>query len=406
VRTGDDLLVARAARRLAVQIAAIVAATLLVLMAVVAVVVVHEQDTATEDLLTGAAKAVDDVDDPPPGTWLTLVDAVRSDASPGLPKALLPRLAELRTAAAVNHPVTTAVRAEDRRYRVLTKRSTARTVQVVVDLEPQRRERTRLLEVLGIAAAASLLTSVGVGVFLGRRAVAPLADALRLQRNFVADASHELRTPLTLLSTRAQVLLRELRASVDTPALLADATGLVEDTQRLGEVVEDLLVAADPQATAKDEEVDLAATAVAVVDAASAHAVENGVALTGPRSTEQAVVVAGSAAALRRALLSLVDNAIDHTPRDGRVEVLVGIRDRDAVLTVNDSGPGVPEGTSHDLFRRFHSGGHRAGRAHYGLGLALVQEVAERHGGRVRLAPSDAGASFELILPLAPPRRL
>jgi signal transduction histidine kinase len=406
VTTGDDLLVARAARRLAVQIAAIVAATLLVLMAVVAVVVVHEQDVATADLLSGAAEAADDVDDPPPGTWLTLVDARRSEASPGLPSALLPRLAQLRAATAGNTSVTTGVRAEGRRYRVLTQRSATRVVQVVVDLEPQRRERTRLLEVLGIAAALSLISSGVVGAVLGRRAVTPLADALRLQRNFVADASHELRTPLTLLSTRAQVLLRELRASVAGPELLADAEGLVEDTQRLGEVVEDLLVAADPQSTAQDEQVDLAATAVAVVDAASAHAVENGVSLTGPESTQPEAVVAGSSAALRRAVLSLVDNAIDHTPRDGRVGVEVGIRGRDAVLTVTDSGPGVPEGASHDLFRRFHSGGHRAGRAHYGLGLALVQEVAERHGGRVRLAPSTSGACFELILPLAPPRGL
>jgi signal transduction histidine kinase len=109
--------------------------------------------------------------------------------------------------------------------------------------------------------------------------------------------------------------------------------------------------------------------------------------------------VQGFAPALRRAVLALVENAIDHTPPLG--EVLVRTRrERGAVIvSVSDTGPGIDPGAAHDVLRRFHSGGQRAGRAHYGLGLALTHDVANRHGGQLRLAASGVGATFELVLP-------
>jgi signal transduction histidine kinase len=68
-------------------------------------------------------------------------------------------------------------------------------------------------------------------------------------------------------------------------------------------------------------------------------------------------------------------------------------------VAVSDTGPGVAPDQVEHILRRFHSGGHRAGRTHYGLGLALTHDVANRHGGALRLLPSDVGATFELSLP-------
>ena len=80
---------------------------------------------------------------------------------------------------------------------------------------------------------------------MGRRAVRPLAQALALQRDFVADASHELRTPLTLLSTRAQLLARSLQDTDVGGDIREDSRGVVRDTSRMVAVVDDLLLAAD-----------------------------------------------------------------------------------------------------------------------------------------------------------------
>lgn len=108
----------------------------------------------------------------------------------------------------------------------------------------------------------------------------------------------------------------------------------------------------------------------------------------------------GSAPALRRALLSLVDNAVDHTPAGGSVTVSCRRVRRTVVVAVSDTGPGISPDSAAHVLRRFHSGGQRSGRAHYGLGLALTRDVADRHGGQLRLADSDTGATFELVLPL------
>jgi signal transduction histidine kinase len=240
------------------------------------------------------------------------------------------------------------------------------------------------------------------GVLLGRRAVRPLADALELQRTFVADASHELRTPLTLLSTRAQVLDHAVQRSELSDQVRTDSAGVVSDVQRLGDVLEDLLLAADPAGQQPVDPVNVADLVRAAADSAQAHAERAGVTLTAhadSRTDPAATRVLGAAVALRRAVLALVDNAIDHTPAGGTVTVTVQRRRSEVVVLVSDTGPGIDPAAAKQILRRFHSGGQRSGRAHYGLGLALSHDVANRHGGQLRLIDSPTGATFALSLP-------
>jgi len=235
--------------------------------------------------------------------------------------------------------------------------------------------------------------------------VRPLAQALGLQRAFIADASHELRTPLTLLSTRAQVLELNLQsnarqAAVPWASVLADARGVVQDVGRLGEVVEDLLLAADPRRQQPHEAVDLGRLVEEVVASAAAHAQSAGVRLVATNGSGPVpCLVLGAAPALRRALLALVDNAVDHSSGGGQVRLATRRERREVIVSVSDTGPGLGGQAAKDVLRRFHSGGQGAGRAHYGLGLALTHDVANRHGGQLRLAASPVGAVFELVLP-------
>ncbi|MCW2620455.1 MAG: histidine kinase [Frankiales bacterium] len=401
---GDDLMVRRAARGVALQAAALVGAAMVLLVVAVGVVVVRSQANAVDTLLSATARSADDVDDPPPGAWVVLVSAAgQVSASPGLPEQLTEQLAELRAGPGSTEPRTHTTR-DDERFRVLTRLTGSRTVQVVADLRPQHDERTRLLRAMSAAGAASLLVAGLLGAWLGRRSVRPLAEALALQRSFVADASHELRTPLTLLSTRVQLLERAARRGSD-PQLRSDAEGVVRDVQRLGEVVEDLLVAADPRRDDQHTRVDVAGLVAGVTESARPHAEHAGVRLTSEAAdlpgAAGGLAVLGAPAALRRALLALTDNAIEHTPPGGSVTLRARRSGASVSLSVSDTGPGIaPEATGR-LLHRFHSGGQRSGRTHYGLGLALTHDVANRHGGRLRLVPSDSGATFELTLPAA-----
>ncbi|MDQ1725033.1 MAG: two-component system, OmpR family, sensor kinase [Frankiaceae bacterium] len=396
---GDEILVRRAGRRVAVFTAGLVMLALLALIALVSALVVHGQSAANDNLLRTTVANADDVGDPPPGTWLIVVHDGQLAQSSGLPPELSPRLAELR-AAAEPATVLAAASGSVTQYRVATRERAGDTVQAVLDLAPQHELRTRLLQAMALAGVCGLAFSAILGALIGRRAVRPMAEALALQRMFIADASHELRTPLTLLSTRAQLLDRAIAESGATPDIVSDSRGIVHDVQRLDEIVDDLLAAADPRRQVDDVAVDVVALVFAAVESAGAHANARNVVLRSENQTPAlSQLVVGSATALRRAVLALVDNAIDHTPPGGTVMVATRVDERRIAVTVSDTGPGVRAGEAADLFHRFHSGGQRTGRSHYGLGLALSHDIANRHGGHLRLVPTDRGARFELMLP-------
>ena len=387
-RPVDDGLVRQRARRVAAQVAVLVGAAMLIIVGLATVLVVRGQQASTDRLLSATAHNADDVGDPPAGAWIIFRDRAGTTASPGLPAALAGRLPSTSGSRTVS--------ADGGHYRVYTVQRGLLTVQVVYNLAPDRAQRDRMLRVMGAAAGVSLLVAAALGVLIGRRAVRPLAEALALQRTFVADASHELRTPVTLLSTRVQVLERGLPP--DLPDQLRDdLSGIRADVQRLGGVIEDLLVAATPDLHEHRTSVDLREIVHDVVTSARAHADTRGVTLDVEDDGEARATVAEPA--VRRAVLSLVDNAVDHTPSGGSVTVATRHSRQHVTVTVADTGPGLSEDAARQVFERFHSGGHRAGRAHYGLGLALTNDVALRHGGELSVQPSAAGAVFQLKLP-------
>jgi signal transduction histidine kinase len=228
-----------------------------------------------------------------------------------------------------------------------------------------------------------------------------MAEALALQRRFVADAGHELRTPLTLLSTRAQLVRRLLTQDTDPDLVRSDVDGLVRDAHHLADILDDLLLAADPRESAGGELVQLAVVAAQAVDSARPLAEERGVTLECVVRTEPPRVV-GAPASLRRAVIALLDNAIRHA--GGSVRLTVGVGGHDAVVDVTDDGPGLDPDLVPTLFARFATsptGSRPGGRRRYGLGLALVSEIVARHGGSVTVVDTGRpGATFRLRLPV------
>jgi signal transduction histidine kinase len=267
-------------------------------------------------------------------------------------------------------------------------------VQAALDLTSDHVQRDVLIQALLITGGVGLLIAAVAGALLGRRAVRPLSAALALQRRFISDASHELRTPLTLLSTRAQLLRRELKSPVDPAALKSDVDGLVGDARNLGAILEDLLLAADPRAEAPNEEVDLVALAGEVTAASAGTQVR-----VRCEPHLPALTVLGSAAGLRRALTALVDNAVRHAGET--VTITVDQKGGKAVVEVHDDGDGIDPEMLPRLFERFASAAEPTGsRRRYGLGLALVSEIADRHGGAVSARNGEAGgATLRLTLP-------
>lgn len=398
--SGDARMLRRAAVRLGVQTAGAVAVTVAVLTAVAILVVVHGQHRQEDELLQTTIGGADDVTDPPHGVWLVLRGSGPEQVSPGLPPGLPDEDALRRTAR--DHLARTGdVVVAGREYRVRTQPRGADVVQAVLDLRDAHRERSHIVRALLLVGVAGLAVAALVGAWWGRRTVTPLSEALALQQRFVADAGHELRTPLTLLSTRAQLLRRRLSRETDHSALRSDVEGLVADADRLTGILEDLLLAADPRAAAVEDPVDLRDVLDGETAAVRAAAQRRDIEVEF-RSDARRPVVAGSEAGLRRAVNAVLDNAIRHARN--RVRVQLTESGRDLVVDVLDDGPGIDPAVLPRVFERFASTTRLDGDGtrRYGLGLALVSEIAARHGGTVSARNQDTGgAALTLRIPRA-----
>ena len=210
--------------------------------------------------------------------------------------------------------------------------------------------------------------------------------AFDAQQNFVADAAHELRTPLAALRLQAQSLERADNADARKLAVARLTAGIDRATR----LVEQLLVLARQEATAATgaacrpvDLADLARRTVAdLVGVAAAKGVDVGVQQADPASVE------GQPDALQILLRNLVDNAIKYTPAGGTADISVVLDGGALRVTVEDSGPGIPEEERERVFDRFYrvAGSEAAGS---GLGLAIIKAIAERHGATLTLGRSE-----------------
>jgi signal transduction histidine kinase len=391
-------MIRRAARSVAVLTALAVTAVVALMSVAVVVVNEHQQHAEAERVSRSAWSTADDVGDPPTGTVLVVVTpSGRRLVSPGAPEAVNsidPRTLADGASRVLHDGRELAVWTGDRRLG---------RVSAAYDLGPTEEAGRRLAASLVVAALVGVVGAAAIGLAIGRRAVRPLGAALALQRRFVADASHELRTPLTVLLTRAQLLRRHIDR-VAAPDQVREVDQLVRDARVLGDVVSDLLLSAElahrPQV---GEPVDVVSLAEAVTTSLQPLAAESGVELTVTVPTGRALTAQGAAPALRRALTALVDNAIAHTASGGHVRIEVEAGGDAVVLSVRDDGEGFDPEANDQVRQRFSRGTVEGAGRRFGLGLALVDEVARAHGGVLDIASRPgAGATFTLRLPRSP----
>lgn len=216
-----------------------------------------------------------------------------------------------------------------------------------------------------------------------------LQESVGRQRRLVADASHELRTPLTAARTNVD-LLREgklpdeerLRALDEASVELDALTTLVSDLVELARGEERKL---------RVEDVQLDELVEGVVDRAKTRAPHATfvTSLTPTRVLIDPVL-------LERAVSNLLDNAVKYSPEGAPIEVIV----RDGEVIVADHGPGVADEDLPRIFDRFYRAAASRSKPGAGLGLAIVREAAEAHGGRATVESSPKGARFTLTLPV------
>lgn len=225
-----------------------------------------------------------------------------------------------------------------------------------------------------------------------------LEEASERERRFVDDASHELRTPLANLKAELDLALRRSRTPEELERALRSAS---EESDRLARLADDLLVLARAdrgRLPVRRERVEIARAVAGSVDAFAVPAGDRGVAI-------EVRVPPGLRAEvdelrLRQALGNLLENALRHTPRGGRVTIEAEQRDGALRVEVRDTGEGFPPGSLPGVFEAFARPDASRSDGGAGLGLAIVRAVAEAHGGVVEASNAPGGgAAVVLTIP-------
>ena len=222
------------------------------------------------------------------------------------------------------------------------------------------------------------------------------ASFAELQR-FTADASHELRSPLTALRAVGEVALRD---GNDPGALRETIGSMLEEAQRLTDLVDALLTLARMDATKADAargEVNISTLLEEVRDQFEVLANEKRqmIAVT----SDDDITVRADRTLLHLALVNLVHNAIQHGPADSKILITAARRARKIEISVKDHGPGIPREYHEKIFERFFRIDRARSRAQggAGLGLAIAKQAVERIGGRIVLeSNSDRGSVFRI----------
>lgn len=226
----------------------------------------------------------------------------------------------------------------------------------------------------------------------------------KVRREFVSHASHELKSPVASLQTLAEAVEHAAGAD-DRDAVMRFTKKLGAEAIRLGRIISDLLDLSrleDPTHI-PDDPIDLAAIATREIDHARRAAEAKAMRLEA--DVEGAVWVRGDDEQLALLVRNLLENAVRYTPEGGRVRLELTRSGDDAVLTVSDTGIGIPLEAQGRVFERFYRVDRARSRARggTGLGLAIVKHVAELHGGDVAVQSElGRGSTFTTRLPALP----
>lgn len=245
----------------------------------------------------------------------------------------------------------------------------------------------------------SMQDEIGHLVIVFNETLERLENLFEGQRRFLADVSHELRTPLTTI--RGNVDLIRRMGEVDEQSLEA----VTSEVNRMTRMVQELLLLAQAESgnlPLTQERVDLELLAQEIHQQAKVLAQDR---VEIHLSVESSIIVVGDRDRLRQVLLNLIANALEHTPDGGRVELKLEGVGGWAVMSVTDTGKGIPEEELARVFERFYRvdrSRKRSGRGGAGLGLSIAYWIARSHGGRIDVeSVLGRGTTFSLRLPAA-----
>jgi signal transduction histidine kinase len=227
-----------------------------------------------------------------------------------------------------------------------------------------------------------------------------ISKYIRSQREFVANAAHELRSPITAIQTSVDVTLNNQRSIAEYQDELETVS---EQCQQLRYLVNQLLELAETDAVQPNsfEPVDLSELIEKSINVFTGVAEDREIRMDA--QLEPAVIVQGNASRLRQVTNNLLDNALKFSPPSSQVKICLSRSESEVMLSVTDSGPGVPDKYLQKIFERFFQmdqARQRDAQRGNGLGLSICKSIVEQHGGQIVAVNVHNGLSLQVRIPL------
>lgn len=247
-----------------------------------------------------------------------------------------------------------------------------------------------------------MAAATGASVMLVFRDITELRRLEDLRNQFLGQASHELRTPLTIIKGYVITLLDDPRLADAPQDIKKILLRIEEESDRLSKLVEEVLELSrlkGGKTALSFVPVSLTKLVAETIESLSSYATRYQISID-LKIEDSIPQILGDLNGLKRILLNLLDNAMKYSPKGGQVHTeLSGTVDR-AILKVTDHGAGISKEDLPHVFERFFQGKKKEQRKGWGLGLPIVKEIVEAHGGRIRIESIEhQGTTVTVLLP-------
>lgn len=271
------------------------------------------------------------------------------------------------------------------------------TVAVADAVELQSRYPSAITGFVASALLAILMVGIG-GALLARQATEPIEEAFNQTRRFMGDAAHELKTPIAVLRARTDVALQRERSPGEYEETLH---GISTEAERLGNLVENMLLLARIDAGQWPISKGKVFIDDILTDASeSARVLGDNKNVTVHLADLDEVPVKGDATLLRQLFMILLDNAVKFTPAGGVVNIDARRNGKNTIITIVDTGVGIPASALPHVFERFFRADPARSRGGAGLGLSIARWIVEIHRGRIEVTSVEGkGTIVKVTLP-------
>ncbi|WP_256759443.1 cell wall metabolism sensor histidine kinase WalK [Cohnella sp. WQ 127256] len=272
---------------------------------------------------------------------------------------------------------------------------------VYLDVTAQQKIVTNLIYTFAVVGLVMLIVIFFTSRFFANRSIQPVKEAFDKQKQFIADASHELKTPLAVINTNADVLLSNSEDTIHNQSKWLHR--IKSETERMKTLTNDLLYLTemdDSRASMIFTNFNVSEAVEGIILTMEAVMFEKDISLS--YKIEPNLTVRGNNEQIKQVVMILLDNGIKYTNSKGSIALTLKKSHNDILLTVTNTGEGIPPEHLERIFDRFYRADASRSRKQggYGLGLAIAKSIIEQHKGRIyaRSVPNET-TSFYVQLP-------